>query len=189
MPGLTVTEKEHWRQRVSARISKRIESIKGRHPALFERVKREARARALQSLGLAEAYATLEQVQADAAALERRRTRAQRTMLAVVRGVPIDEISDSINIRYGRELPLPHEAAEALDRRQEAHEEELLADDPVGAEIAHLKAERERLLDTVWLACSSAQIKQLWSKVSELLGDEGTPLEREVLAIAPIKEE
>jgi hypothetical protein len=30
--------------------------------------------------------------------------------------------------------------------------------------------------------------KQLWSKVSELLGDEPTALEREALAIEPIKE-
>jgi hypothetical protein len=52
MPGLTVTEKEHWRQRISARIGKRIEAIKAQHPALFERVKREARARALQSLAI-----------------------------------------------------------------------------------------------------------------------------------------
>jgi hypothetical protein len=81
------------------------------------------------------------------------------------------------------------EAANALDKRQDVHEEELLADDPVGAEIAHLEVERERLLDAVWLACSPPQIKQLWLKVSELLGDESTALEREALAIAPLKEE
>jgi hypothetical protein len=189
MPGLTVTEKEHWRQRISARIGRRIEAIKSKHPAMFERVKREARARALQSLGLADAYAALEQVHADETALDRRKTQAQRAMLAVVRGVPVEEIDDAFSVRYGRELPLPMDAATALDRRQETHENELLADDPVGAEIAHLEAERERLLDTVWLACSPAQIKQLWSKVSELLGDEGTPLEREALTIAPLKED
>jgi hypothetical protein len=37
----------------------------------------------------------------------------------------------------------------------------------------------------VWIVSSPTQIKQLWSKVSELLGDEPTPLEREALAIAP----
>jgi hypothetical protein len=81
------------------------------------------------------------------------------------------------------------DAATALDRRQEVHENELLVDDSVGAEIAHLEAERERLLDTVWLATSSVQIKQLWQKVSEVLGDEPTQLEREALAIAPLKED
>jgi hypothetical protein len=189
MPGLTVTEKERWRQRISARIGKRIEAIKAQHPAMFERVKRDARALALQSLGLAEAYAALEQVHADESALDRRKTQAQRAMLAVVRGVPVEEIDDAFSVRYGRELPMPMEAANALDQRQDVYEEELLADDPVGAEIVHLEAERERLLDTVWLACSPAQIKQLWAKVSALLGDESTPLEREALAIAPLKED
>jgi len=188
MPGLTVTEKEHWRMRISARIEKRIEAIKAQHPALIERIKREARARALQSLGLAEAYTELEQVQAEAAALERRRTRAQRAMLAVLRGLPVEEISDGFSIRYGREIPLPMDAADALDRRQEAHQEQLLAGDPVGEEITRLEAERERLLDTVWLATSSVQIRTLWSKVGELLGDETTQLERDALSIAPAKE-
>jgi hypothetical protein len=44
------------------------------------------------------------------------------------------------------------------------------------------------LLDTVWLAASTAQIKQLWTKVGELLGDEPTTLEREALAIEPAGE-
>jgi hypothetical protein len=60
--------------------------------------------------------------------------------------------------------------------------------DPVGRDIARLEAERDGLLDTIWLATSSAQIKQLWSKVGALLGDEPTHLEREALAIAPSPE-
>ena len=85
-------------------------------------------------------------------------------------------------------MPLPIEAAEALSKRQAAHQEQLLGDDPVGREIPRLEAERDQLLDVVWLATSSAQIKQLWSKVGALLGDEPTRLEREALAIAPIEE-
>ena len=109
-------------------------------------------------------------------------------MLAAIRGTPIEEVSDSFSIRYGSELPLPIEAAEALTKRQAAHQEQLLGDDPIGRDLARLEAERDALLDTVWLACSPAQIKQLWTKVGALLGDEPTPLEREALAIAPIEE-
>ena len=79
--------------------------------------------------------------------------------------------------------------AEAIARRQAAHQEQMLADDPIGREIARLGAEKENLLDTVWLAASPAQIKQLWSKVAELLGDEPTTLEREALSIAPAEED
>ena len=109
-------------------------------------------------------------------------------MPAAIRGISIEEVSDSFSIRYGGELPLPIEAAEALAKRQAAHQEQLLGDDPIGRDFARLEAERDTLLDTVWLACSTAQIKQLWSKVGDLLGDEPTPLEREALAIAPIEE-
>jgi hypothetical protein len=188
MPGLTVTEKSHWRDRIAARIAKAIERIKARHPALFDRVVREAHARALASLGLADAYAELEAIKADEAALARRKKQAQRLMVAALRGTPVDEVADSFSIRYASELALPHEVAEAIARRQSAHQDQLLADDPIGREIARLEAEKDLLLDTVWLAASPTQIKQLWTKVGELLGDEPTTLERDALAIEPAKE-
>ncbi len=188
MPGLTVTEKAHWKDRIAARIDKAVERVKARHPALFDRVRREAHAEALRSFGLAGPYAELEAVQAEEAALARRKKQAQRAMLASLRGLPIDEVPDNFGIRYGAELPLPVEAAEAIARRQAAHQDGLLADDPVGREVARLGAEKEGLLDTVWLAASPSQIKQLWAQVGALLGDEPTRLEREAMAIEPVKE-
>ena len=188
MPGLSVTEKQHWRDRIAARIDRAAERIRAAHPALFDRVKRQAHAEALASLGLAGPNAELESVRAAEADLARRRKQSQRAMVAALRGVPIDEVPDSINVRFGPELPLPYEAAEAIARRQSAHQDRLLADDPVGREIARLETEKDGLLDTVWLAASPAQIKQLWTKVGELLGDEPTPLEREALALEPAGE-
>jgi hypothetical protein len=181
--GLTVSEKQHWKDRIAARIAA-VERIKARHPTLFDEVKRRAHTEALRSLGLAEPYAELEAVRAEEAATARRKSRAQRAMVATLRGVPLEEVSDSVAVRYGGELPLPAEAAEAIARRQAAHQAQLLAEDPVGREVGRLEAERDRLLDIVWLACSPAQIRVLWSKVATLLGDEPSELEREALAIA-----
>ncbi len=189
MPGLSVTEKNHWRDRIAARIDKATERVRARHPGLFDRVRRKAHAEALRSLGLAEAYAELESIRAAEAELARRKKQAQRAMVAALRGIPIDEAPDNINARFGPELPLPYEAAEAISHRQATHRDRLLADDPVGREIARLEAEKDNLLDTVWLAASPAQIKQLWTKVGELLGDEPTALEREALAIEPAGED
>lgn len=188
MPGLTVTEKSHWRDRIASKINKAVERVKARHPALFDRLTRQAHAHALTSLGLAEAYAELESIKAEEAALARRKRLAQRSMIATLRSVPIDEVTDGFNVRYGSELALPNEVAEAIARRQTTHHDQLLADDPTGREVARLEAEKDALLDTVWLAASPAQIKQLWTKLSELLGDEPTTLEREALAIEPPKE-
>ncbi len=189
MPGLTVTEKSHWRDRIAARIARATERVKARHPALFDRVAREAHTQALASLGLAETHADLESIRAEEATLARRKKQAQRLAVATLRGQPIDEVGDSFHVRYGSDLGLPNEVAEAIARRQAAHLDQLLADDPIGREIARLETEKDRLLDTVWLACSPTQIKQLWTRVGELLGDEPTALERDALAIEPGKED
>jgi hypothetical protein len=188
MPGLTVTEKSHWRDRIAARIAKAVERIKARHPALFDRIAREAHAQALASLGLADAHAELETIKAEEVTLARRKKMTQKAMIATLRSTPIDEVTDSFSIRYGSELGLPNEVAESLARRQSAHQEQMLADDPIGREIAKLEAEKDTMLDTVWLACSPTQIKQLWTRVGELLGDEPTTLERDAPAIEPAKE-
>ena len=189
MPGLTVTEKNHWRDRIADRIAKSVERVRGRHPALFERITRGAHAQALASLGLADAHAELEAIRAEEVALARRKKQAQKAMIAMLRSIPIDEVTDSFSIRYGSELALPNEVAEAIARRQSAHQEQMLADDPVGREVARLEAEEDRLLDTIWLAASPTQIKQLWARVGALLGDEPTALERDALAIEPTKED
>ncbi len=58
----------------------------------------------------------------------------------------------------------------------------------MGREIGRLQVGKDSLLDPVWLAVSSTQIKQLWIKVGERLGHEPMPLEREALAIEPAQE-
>ena len=144
MPGLTVTEKKHWRDRIAARIEKAVERIRARHPALFDRVAREAHAQALASLGLAEAYAELEAIKAEEATLARRKKQAQTADGRDPAGRRRSTRStDTFHVRYGSELALPHEVAEAIARRQAAHQEQLLADDPVGREIARLEAEKD----------------------------------------------
>ena len=185
MAGLTVSEILHWKERLAGRFKAAVERIKARHPVTFARLGREAHARALGSLGLAGPCADLESIQAEEAALARRKRQVQRQMIAAVRGVPIEEVSDNLSVRYGSELPLPVEVGAALERRQAAHLDALLADDEVGREVRRLEAEEARRLDTVWLACSPTQIRTLWSKVGALLGDEPTALEAEALAIAP----
>jgi hypothetical protein len=174
-----------WKKRIGAKLNWRVEAIRSAHPALFERIDRTAHRRALESLGLDGPHAEMERIRAEEAILDRRRDAAQRAMIAAIRGVPTEEVTGTFPVRYGGGLSLPMEAATAIDRRQATHRDELLAEDPVGKQVADLEAEKERLLDVVWLACSPSQIRTLWSKVAELLGEEPTPLEREALAIAP----
>jgi hypothetical protein len=181
--GLTVAEKTHWRDRIEAKINRRIERVLATEPGLMDRVKREARNRAIASLGLAEFQAELDQLAEQKDALDTRERRARRSILARLRGVDVEDVEE----RYygGRD----QEVDTAIGKRQGVHEDELLAADELGRQVLRLRAEKDRLHDTVWLACSPAQIKQLWLNVNTLLGDEPTALEREALSIPPVSEE
>src|SRR5438876_11390172 len=180
MPNLTVTEKEHWKDRIARRIDKKIEIICAGEPCLMDRIRDQARQRALQSLGLAAMQAELDAVEQQKEDLERRERQAHRAMLATVRHVPLEEADDYIHYQHA-------EVSSAVQRRQAVHEEELLAEDPLGQEILRLRREKESLLDTIWLATSSNQIRQLWQKVVELLGDEQTTLQKVALAIGAVE--
>jgi hypothetical protein len=84
---------------------------------------------------------------------------------------------------------LDPEVNTAITNRTAVHEDELLAEHELGRQVLRLRDEKDRLLDTVGLACSSAQIKQLWSNVTRLLGDEPTELERQAISIPHSGEE
>jgi hypothetical protein len=175
--GRTVAEKTHWKERIEARINRRIEFILAADPGLMDRIKNAARGRALASLGLAEFQSELDQIASQKAELDRRERRAHRSMLARVRDVDIEQIEE---VYYGRHET---EVSRAVSQRQVVHEDELLAEHEVGRQILRLRAEKDRLLDVIWLATSPVQIRQLWSRVGGLFGDEPTQLEREALAI------
>ena len=178
MPSLTVTEKEHWKDRISRRIGKRIEALEAADPNLMDRIHREARQRALQSLGLAAWQAELDNIDRQKEQLEKRSQHVVKAMLAQVRGVPIDDLDDAC---YGYRRD--EEVKSAVAKRQKVHEDELLGECDTGRRILRLRHEQEDLLDTVWLASSPSQLKTLWTKVNELLGTEPTQLERDALAI------
>jgi hypothetical protein len=178
MASLTVSEKEHWKERIAHRIDKRIERLAAGAPHLLDRIESEARQRALRSLGLAELEAELEGIAAQKQALERRERQAHRAMLATVRRIPIENVADP---HYGSHPH--HEVTNAVQRRQAVHEEELLAEDPGGRDLLRLRREKDNLLDTVWLATSGHEIRALWQQVGELLGDEPTPLQHQALAL------
>lgn len=86
----------------------------------------------------------------------------------------------------GFEYQMPSNVTEAIRRRAIVHKRELLALTPLGQRILRLQQEKEELLDTVWLATSSTQIKELWSRFAELLNWEPPKLQQDALAIEPL---
>ena len=183
MSGLTVTEKEHWKKRIARRIDKWIEAITAGDPNFFERLERNARQRALDSLGLAEYQAELDEIEQQANTLARRERQLHKTMLAKVRGVGSDDLDDDYSYRQDSEVD------DAIKRRKAVHKDELLAESQLGQQVLHFRQEKDELQDVVWLATSPKQVKALWEKVAELLGDEQTQLQKDALAIEPVADE
>jgi len=181
MPGLTVTEKEHWKQRIAARIEKRVEALMAQSPGHWDQIKRTARERALESLGLSDLQSELDEVVARRAELDERELQLQRGMLSRVRRVDVADVDDCFYRAH-----VQQEVERAIAKRAAIHEDELMAEDDVGRDVLRLRADKENLLDVVWLATSPRQIRELWSKVAELLGEAPSRLEREALAIEPI---
>ena len=178
--SLTVSEKNHWKERISRRIDRRIEALLAAEPNLMDRIHREARQRSLQSLGLADWQSELDNIEHQKDMLEKRSQQVLKSMLAHVRGVPVDDLEDTC-YGYHRE----EEVKSAVAKRQKVHEDELLAECDTGKEVLRLRQEQENLLDIVWLATSPSQLKTLWSKVNALLGTTPTQLERDALEIPP----
>jgi hypothetical protein len=182
MPNLTVKEKEFWRDRIARKIDKKIEAVSSRDPNLQARVAARAHQRALESLGLAVMQAELDAFEKQEQELETSRRRVQQAMLAAVRRVPVEEATEAW---YGQ---LHREIVQAIDKRRVVHEQEFLAEDDNGREVLKLRQEKEDLLETIWLATSPGEVRSLWAKVIEFLGDEQTTLQRGALAIAPVHE-
>jgi hypothetical protein len=176
--SLTVAEKNHWKERISKRIDKKIEVLLAAEPNLMDRIHREARQRALQSLGLADWQNELDDIERQKESLEKRSQRVLTAMLAHVQGVPVEDLEDTCYVYHRDE-----EVKSAVAKRQKVHEDELLAECETGKEVLRFRQEQEDLLDTVWLASSTSQLKTLWSKVNALLGTTPTQLERDALEI------
>ena len=178
---LTVKEKEHWKERISRKINQAIDALCAEHdPSFRERIRTTSRQRAIESLGIAESQSRLTEIKSTKEALDSEEKTLIRTMATLV--VKTEHQSDS-----------PYWQQNAVDSairdRQQVHEKELLAADPLGRKILELQLEQEDLLDTVWLATSPVQIKQLWSRVAEILHQRPTALQQHALSLEPVTDD
>lgn len=168
--AITVAEKEHWKARIESKIDKKIELIQRGDPELFQTIKTQAKEAALDRLELTAEHKRLPEVQAEIERLEGER----RNLFASFKKKACRKQ------RYG--YYSEHEFLEDLEPHVTDEEESLLQQHERGREILKLRVEKENLLDTVWLATSPRQVKELWENVSALLGDDATDIQKEILA-------
>jgi len=181
--GLTVKEKDHWRERIARRIDQTIDELECKEdPTFRQRLAEKADSEAWKSLGLGELHAEVEKINAEIKRSEDRRSEIYDQMLRIVEGT-------SETTHYYRSRGYPCQVTESVKRHSLVHQRELMASDPLGKRILQLEREKEELLDTVWLATSSAQIKDLWSRFIDMLNWEPPELQRQTLASPPAAED
>ena len=182
--SITVREKDHWMDRIGKRIERRIETIVAKEdPTLLQRVKEQSRDKAYESLGIQAQRQELEDLEKQKADIEKRERRLEGEQRAVIKGTTVEEELESSRYSYGSVVE------NAVAARARALESEILAESEVGKQVLALREEKDNLLDTVWLATSSSQIKELWEQANTLLAVKPTALEQKALAISPTQDE
>ncbi len=186
MGQITVKEKEHWKDRIGRKVEKAIETlINQEDPGYLARTRNKAKQLAYQSLQLEDLMNQRDEATKQEEVLTTQKKRLVQAMVTAVTGKTVEEQSCGY---YGGSS-IPNEVTAAVSRRQRVHEEELMEANSLGKQILILRREQEELLDTVWLATSGAQIKELWQRVNDLLGQPPTPLQAKALALTPVAEE
>jgi hypothetical protein len=180
MTSLTVREKEHWKERITRKIDQAIESLYSlEKPTFLEEIDKNARKRAVESLGLTETRNRVEKLEEQRKLIDREKMELYRQMHARIVGKSVEEI-------HAHHHCEPYEVAAAVNRRALVHRREFLTATDVGRQVLELEREKEELLDTVWLATSGAQIKQLWAKVTDILQQQPTPFQQKALEIEAV---
>mgnify|MGYP003663274918 CR=1 FL=1 len=181
--AITVREKEHWKERIIRKIDQAIEAIcAAENPNFLEKIRKEANDQALESLGIAHLVKEIKSLGTQRETLDIERRNILKQVLAKIQGVDVESLTKNVH-SFG-----DYEIQAAVNRRAALMETELLAGNEIGKRILKLREEKEELLDTVWLATSPKQVKQLWQTVSEVLKQEPTDLQREAMGIEPMDE-
>ena len=180
--SLTVREKEHWKERIARRIDHAIEELQAvEDPSFHKKIREQAEEQAWNSLGLDALRKETEKIRIDVRQLTDRESQLWKEMESIVTGKPVSECNGHRSSHWGVDS--------SVKQRAKVHEKELLQASTLGKKILHLRQEKEELLDTVWLATSPSQIKELWNRFAEVLCWEPPQLQQKALEIHSISDD
>lgn len=174
MSRLTITEKEHWKERIETRIGKAIQAVEAKDPKLRQSIKDRADLEAHRLLGSLESYLRYQEAEKQLESLKEEISGLEESMFRSVLGNALKYESNSYRLRS--------DFWSLINKSSARIEVEILKESELGRQIATLIEEKESILDTVWLATSSTQIRDLWSRVSQIIGDDATPLQKQIIA-------
>jgi hypothetical protein len=181
MSRLTVSEKEHWKSRIECRVNKAIELLESKDPTLVPSIEAKAEREAHRLFGTETMFDRLHAIRSDIDALQTERDDLEMEMHCKVLGREA--------VRGMHEYHRTSRFNSVCGARKKQVENQLLTESETGREILRMRIELESLLDTVWLATTSVQIRDLWNRFSAALDDDVSPLQREVLTESPVCDE
>lgn len=173
--AISISEKQHWKERIEKKIKQRIHALKSQNPALFTEAEVVARTTAIDSLGIGDDLDQIEKLKSKIETLETQKKEKCISIIGRLSGEP------AMRGYYS-----DYEFRNSLDNLLKTHIQKKLDDflqaSPLGREVAKLESEKENLMDTIWLATSSRQMSDMWTKVLKLIDEESTDFQREILA-------
>jgi hypothetical protein len=169
--SISYSEKQAITERIQVRLDAAIKALEAQHIGEVTELTDTIRNQALEQLGLTAAVAELKENRKQQAELKERKDELE-TILSDGVKLPSHMQGYGWGDNFERYLK-PY--------WQNNYDAALLKTE-WGARIAKLQRERDNLVDTVLVATSPKQLKDLWARFNILLGIEPTDMERQVLA-------
>lgn len=162
--SLTIAEKTYWQERITAHFDRQLEILRSAKPDFVAQIESAAQQGALESLGVAELQAELEDLEHQKSKLYDRQSELQVEIVVKILGIPRSKVErHTYQFTESKERAIAHQKAVWRDK--------MLRETSHGRAICDLERERDTLLDTVRLATSHVQIQEACSKVKNLLSD------------------
>ena len=144
--SITVKEKEHWKNRIAARMEKAIEALYRREGIeLRKTVKQQGRELVLDQFGIRDSYEQVKTLDAEINSLSHQRKKVIETVTE-----QLEDLGHKFSYHTGyRDLE------QFIECQAKLLERDVLQGTELGRKIIRLMDEQEQLLDTVWLATPS----------------------------------
>lgn len=159
-----------------AAIQKEIQALKRKEDQLHSRA--SARLRRIEK----DIEPSAQELGAKISLLKFKRDNIYRSMAASITGQSEEEVDNHFH-------HAERQFSDGIQRHVSLEMSKRMSKHPQGRRLLELEEEQTNLLDTVWLATSSKQIKSLWEKTTKVLGGKETRLQKEALAIEPVEDE
>lgn len=176
--GLSVTEKQNIKEIIENRIDREIERIQTENKPAADDIKEQARAQTLAALNITDQISELQSIKEQITELGEQKKQLEGRILEML-GVDMRKA----NYGYGASSEQAIESKIASASR--SYEKNLLNAHPILGKIVTLRQEKDNLLQSVWIATSNVQVKQLFDMVNQLLASVPTELESMAQNIPP----